>query len=52
MDPNQLEVLKEFIPQSSVEILLNPLAQGVGYTISGIYYAIFGKLIKYGAAKK
>lgn len=52
MDPNQLEVLKEFIPQSSVELLLNPLAQGVGYTISGIYYAIFGKLIKYGAAKK
>lgn len=52
MDPNQIEVLKEFIPQSSVELLLNPLAQGVGYTISGIYYAIFGKLIKYGAAKK
>lgn len=52
MDPNQIEVLKEFIPQSSVELLLNPLAQDVGYTISGIYYAIFGKLIKYGAAKK
>lgn len=52
LDSNQIEAWKQIIPQSTLELLLNPLAQGVGYTISGIYYAIFGKLIKYGVVKK
>ena len=52
IDPNQLETLKQVIPESTLKLLINPLAQGIGYSISGIYYAIFGKLIRYGVVKK
>ena len=52
LDPNQIKAWKQIIPQSTLELLLNPLAQGVGFTISGIYYAIFGKIIRYGVVKK
>lgn len=52
IDPNQLETLKQVIPESTLKLLINPLAQGIGYSLSGIYYAIFGKLIRYGVVKK
>ena len=51
MDPNQIEAWKEIIPESTMELLLNPVAKGVGYTVAGLFYAVFGKIAKYGAAK-
>lgn len=51
MDPNQIEAWKEFIPESTLELLLNPVAKGVGYTVAGLFYAVFGKIAKYGVAK-
>lgn len=52
MDPKQLKAIKKFVPNSTIELLLNPVAKEVGYTIAGVYYSIFGKLIKYGVVKK
>nr|PMC27398.1 hypothetical protein CJ225_06085 [Gardnerella vaginalis] len=52
LDPNQIELYKELIPQSTLELLLNPTAQGIGFSIAGIYYGIFGKLIRYGVVQK
>lgn len=52
LDPNQMEAWKQFIPDSTLELLLNPTAQAVGYSIGGLFYGIFGKLIRYGVVKK
>lgn len=52
LDPNQLEAIKKFLPESTTEYLLNPLAEDVGLAISGLFYGIFGKLVHYGAVKK
>ncbi|WP_019205477.1 Abi-alpha family protein [Limosilactobacillus ingluviei] len=52
VDPNQIKDLEQVIPKSTLELLLNPIAQEIGYSLGGLYYAIFGKLIRYGAVKK
>lgn len=51
MDPNQIEAWKEFIPESTLGLLLNPVAKGIGYTVAGMFYAVFGGIAKYGVAK-
>lgn len=52
IDPNQIEIYKKLIPKSTLELLLNPLAKGIGYTTAGLFYAVFGKIAKYGAANE
>lgn len=52
VDQNQIKDLEQVIPKSTLELLLNPIAQGIGYSLGGLYYAIFGKLIRYGVVKK
>lgn len=52
IDPNQIEIYKKLIPKSTLELLLNPLAKGICYTTAGLFYAVFGKIAKYGAANE
>lgn len=52
IDSNQIEIYKKLIPKSTLELLLNPLAKGIGYTTAGLFYAVFGKIAKYGAANE
>lgn len=46
MDPNQLEVWKEFLPQSTIEYLLNPTAKKVGQSLDGIATVLCWPLLK------
>lgn len=48
MDTNQLEVWKNFLPDSTLEFLLNPLAKDVGYCVAGLFYSVFKPLVKRG----
>ncbi|WP_242361291.1 Abi-alpha family protein [Limosilactobacillus antri] len=51
MDPNQIEAVANWLPTSSKELLLNPSFKAIGLGISGIFYKVFGKAIKYGIIK-
>lgn len=46
MDTNQIEAWKEFLPQSTIEYLLNPTAKTVGQSLDGIATALCWPLLK------
>lgn len=52
MDPIVWKEISDALPKSTLELLLNPTAGAIGHTIAGIYYAIFGKLVRYGVVKE
>lgn len=46
MDPNQIEAWKDFLPQSTIEYLLNPTAETIGQSLDGIATALCWPLLK------
>lgn len=46
MDPNQIEAWKAFLPQSTIEYLLNPTAETIGQSLDGIATALCWPLLK------
>lgn len=46
MDPNQIEAWKAFLPQSTIEYLLNPAAETIGQSLDGIATALCWPLLK------
>ena len=46
LDPNQIEMWKKFLPQSTIEYLLNPTSETLGQSLDGIATAICWPLLK------
>lgn len=46
MDPNQIEAWKNFLPQSTIEYLVNPAARTTGQALDGIATALCWPLLK------
>ena len=46
MNPNQIEAWKAFLPQSTIEYLLNPTAETIGQSLDGIATALCWPLLK------
>ncbi|MBD5090233.1 MAG: DUF4393 domain-containing protein [Lactobacillus sp.] len=52
MDPNFMESVSNWLPQSTKEKLLNPSAEAIGLGISALFYKIFYKPIRYGIVQR
>lgn len=46
MDPNQIEAWKNFLPQSTIEYLVNPSARTIGQALDGVATALCWPLLK------
>lgn len=46
MDPNQIEAWKNFLPQSTIEYLVNPTARTIGQALDGVATALCWPLLK------
>ncbi|MEK1301748.1 DUF4393 domain-containing protein [Limosilactobacillus fermentum] len=46
MDPNQIEAWKNFLPQSTIEYLVNPAARTTGQALDGVATALCWPLLK------
>ncbi len=46
MDPNQIKAWEDFLPQSTIEYLLNPTAETIGQSLDGIATALCWPLLK------
>lgn len=46
MDPNQIEAWKNFLPQSTIEYLVNPSARTTGQALDGVATALCWPLLK------
>ena len=46
MDPNQIEAWKDFLPQSTIEYLVNPAAKTIGQALDGVATVLCWPLLK------
>lgn len=51
-DPNQLKLILDSLPPSTLEALFNPAADAIGRGVGGLLYGIFSPLIKLGIRKQ
>lgn len=52
IDPNQLNLLKDFIPKESRENFFNPISKVMGESLAGMLYYVFQKPLKFGIIEK
>lgn len=52
INPEELKIMADLVPQSTMEQLFNPSADAIGRGIGGIFTWIFQKPIEYGIIKK
>ncbi|CAI2663719.1 hypothetical protein AKUH3B111A_14100 [Apilactobacillus kunkeei] len=52
IDPNQLKLLKDLIPEETLKNLLNPSTVVVGKGLAGILYYVFQKPLEFGIVEK